>query len=135
VCFTGSSRRAWPGTDHSDWSMSIKEWLIGSLRCSLPVPGIWRIQPPIASGASGQMDDAPLPGLTEYRVSLAGGSSLVMFAKSEKKREVWRLIEYLSETGGPGEVLRAHGRSSSRIEAWKNSTAATNKYASAFFEN
>lgn len=39
---------------------------------------------------------APLPGPTGPGVSVAGGSSLVVFRRSPRAREAWQLIEYLS---------------------------------------
>ena len=78
---------------------------------------------------------APLPGPDgKNGVSLAGGSSLVMFTKSEKKREVWKLIEYLSEPEIQVKFSELTGDLPARIEAWKYASSANNKYASAFFE-
>lgn len=78
---------------------------------------------------------APLPGPDEgIGVSLAGGSSLVMFRSSEKKEKVWKLIEYLSEPEVQMEFYRLTGDLPSRVEAWRNPLLAENKYASAFFK-
>lgn len=78
---------------------------------------------------------APLPGPDGgIGVSLAGGSSLVMFRSSEKKEKVWKLIEYLSEPEVQMEFYRLTGDLPSRVEAWRNPLLAENKYASAFFK-
>ncbi len=78
---------------------------------------------------------APLPGPKgNIGVSLAGGSSLVMFKSSKHKPEVWKLIEYLSEPEQQLQLYRFTGDLPGRVEAWKDSALAGNKYAAAFFE-
>ena len=78
---------------------------------------------------------APLPGPNgDIGVSLAGGSSLVMFRSSEHKYEVWKLIEYLSEPAQQLQFYEITGDLPGRLEAWRDSALATNKYAAAFFE-
>jgi multiple sugar transport system substrate-binding protein len=77
---------------------------------------------------------APLPGPDSGSgFSLAGGSSLVMFAGSEHKPEVWKLIEYLSEPAVQKEFYRLTGDLPARIEAWRDTLLAGNRYAAAFF--
>ena len=78
---------------------------------------------------------APLPGPNgDIGVSLAGGSSLVMFRSSEHKYEVWKLIEYLSEPAQQLQFYEITGDLPGRLEAWRDSALAANKYAAAFFE-
>jgi multiple sugar transport system substrate-binding protein len=78
---------------------------------------------------------APMPGPdSTIGVSLAGGSSLVIFSSSKKKDGVWKLIEYLSEPDVQMEFYKLTGDLPARIEAWKDPLLARNKYASAFFE-
>lgn len=78
---------------------------------------------------------APLPGPHgDIGVSLAGGSSLVMFTSSKKKQEVWKLIEYLSEPTVQLEFYRLTGDLPARVEAWKDSSLKNNKHAAAFFQ-
>ena len=78
---------------------------------------------------------APLPGPDgNAGVSLAGGSSLVMFATSKHKPEVWKVIEYLSEPGVQMQFYRITGDLPARVESWQDSSLSKNKYAIAFYE-
>jgi multiple sugar transport system substrate-binding protein len=78
---------------------------------------------------------APLPGPNKYPgVSLAGGSSLVIFKDSKHKKEVWKWIEYLSE---PSTQLRFYHLLydlPAVKEAWQDSTLRNDKYMKAFYE-
>ncbi len=97
-------------------------WNIGEFRRRLPaeLQDVWMT--------------APLPGPDDTEgVSLAGGSSLVMFSASTHKEEVWKLIEYLSEPKQQLELYRITGDLPSRVEAWREPALARNKYAAAFF--
>jgi multiple sugar transport system substrate-binding protein len=77
---------------------------------------------------------APLPGPHHgIGVSLAGGSSLVMFSSSRKKPHVWKVIEYLSEPSVQTEFYRLTGDLPARTESWDDTSLANNKYARAFF--
>ena len=77
---------------------------------------------------------APMPGPTaaEPGVSLAGGSSLVMFRSSKQKDQTWKLIEYLSEKQQQLEFYQITGDLPAVREAWQDTTLANNKYARAF---
>lgn len=78
---------------------------------------------------------APMPGPDgNIGVSLAGGSSLVMFTSSKKKDEVWKLIEYLSKPVVQIAFYQLTGDLPARMEAWKDTSLANNKYAAAFFQ-
>jgi multiple sugar transport system substrate-binding protein len=61
-------------------------WDVGECRARLPKDLPWMTAPLPAP------DGQPWPGL-----SLAGGSSLVIFRQSTRKGAAWKLIEYLSE--------------------------------------
>ncbi len=77
---------------------------------------------------------APLPGPDgNIGVSLAGGSSLVMFKGSPRKEAVWKVIEYLSEPDQQLQFYRYTGNLPARVEAWRDSALASNRYAAAFF--
>jgi multiple sugar transport system substrate-binding protein len=78
---------------------------------------------------------APLPGPDgSTGLSLAGGSSLVMFRSSKHQQEVWKVIEYLSEPEQQLELYRLTGDLPARVAAWNDSSLANNKYTPAFFE-
>jgi len=78
---------------------------------------------------------APLPGPDGTTgISLAGGSSLVMFSLSKHKSEVWKLIEYLSEPEVQMRFYQLTGDLPPRVEAWQDSSLANNKYAAAFYQ-
>jgi multiple sugar transport system substrate-binding protein len=77
---------------------------------------------------------APLPGPDGgIGLSLAGGSSFVMFKSSKHKDAVWKLIEFLSEPPQQLELYRLTGDLPARVEAWSDPALANNKYAAAFF--
>jgi len=66
------------------------------------ITGPWNIgefQRRLPANLQNQWMTAPMPGpdANTPGVSLADGSSLVMFKDSQKKAEAWKLIEYLSE--------------------------------------
>jgi multiple sugar transport system substrate-binding protein len=78
---------------------------------------------------------APLPGPSgdSSAVSLAGGSSLVLFRRSQLKPAAWRLIEFLSR---PEQQLRFYqltGDLPARTEAWRDSGLADSAYTHAFW--
>lgn len=77
---------------------------------------------------------APLPGPDGPGVSIAGGSSLVVFRASRNKREAWQLIQYLSRPSAQVEFYRLTGDLPARRDAWRDSTLAGNRYARAFRE-
>jgi multiple sugar transport system substrate-binding protein len=77
---------------------------------------------------------APLPAPDSgLGLSLAGGSSLVMFSGSRHKADVWKLIEYLSKPDVQLEFYRLTGDLPARVEAWRDSSLSHNRYAAAFF--
>jgi multiple sugar transport system substrate-binding protein len=76
----------------------------------------------------------PLPGPTEATtgVSMAGGSSLVVFRQSTHKEAAWRFIEFLSE---PAQQLRFYeltGDLPARREAWRAPEIANDPATHAF---
>jgi multiple sugar transport system substrate-binding protein len=98
-------------------------WNIGEFKRRLPdtLQDAWMTAPlPAPQGGIG--------------ASLAGGSSLAMFKSSRHKPEVWKLIEYLSEPETQIQLYHLTGDLPGRVEAWKDTALADNKYAAAFFE-
>jgi multiple sugar transport system substrate-binding protein len=78
---------------------------------------------------------APLPGPKNYPgVSIAGGSSLVIFKETRHKKEVWKWIEYLSEPSTQLKLYHLLNDLPAVKEAWKDSTLSNDKYMKAFYE-
>jgi multiple sugar transport system substrate-binding protein len=77
---------------------------------------------------------APLPGPTgaESGVSLAGGSSLVVFRASKQRRLAQELIEYLSRPEQQSRFYRLTGDLPARREAWGDSVLLADREADAF---
>jgi multiple sugar transport system substrate-binding protein len=73
-----------------------------------------------------------MPGINGPGVSMAGGSSLSLFAASQHKAEAWKLMEYMSRPQLQVEFYRLTGDLPPRISAWRDTTLANNKYALAF---
>ena len=74
----------------------------------------------------------PSPDSIYPGASLAGGSSLVLFKKSQHPDVAWRLIEFLSRPGQQVRFYRETGDLPARKEAWDDSTISTNVYVRAF---
>ncbi len=106
---------------------------------SIYISGPWNI-PEFKKWMTGDLADkwatAPMPGYrNEYPgLSLAGGSSLVIFKDSKHKNEVWKLIEFLSEPKIQLKVYRVTNNLPSVIEAWNDSSLANDIYMKAFYQ-
>jgi len=75
---------------------------------------------------------APLPGPDGVGAAIGGGSSLVMFKNSKHKREVWQLIEFLSQ---PEQQRRFHaltGDLPPRRSTWEDPQLASDEHSKAF---
>jgi multiple sugar transport system substrate-binding protein len=97
-------------------------WNIGEFRRRLP------------RERQGDWATAPLPGPDGPGVSTAGGSSLVIFRRSQRKAAAWRLIEFLSE---PATMQRFHaltGNLPPRRSAWRSPELADDVASQAFAE-
>jgi len=95
-------------------------WNIGEFRRRLP------------RERQGDWATAPLPGPDGPGVSTAGGSSLVIFKRSQKKAAAWRLIEFLSD---PATMQRFHaltGDLPPRRSAWRSPELAADVPSQAF---
>ncbi|MDQ3478035.1 MAG: sugar ABC transporter substrate-binding protein [Pseudomonadota bacterium] len=77
---------------------------------------------------------APLPGPTGPGLSIAGGSSLAIFARSERKAAAWKLVEYLSRPEVQVRFFELTGDLPPRRSAWKAPLLASDPYATAFKE-
>ncbi|HEX9108899.1 MAG TPA: sugar ABC transporter substrate-binding protein [Longimicrobiales bacterium] len=79
---------------------------------------------------------APMPGPDGEgsRISMAGGSSLVIFRSTAHEAEAWRFLEYLSR---PDVQLRFYGLTGDLpavTAAWRDTSLIGNRYARAFWE-
>ncbi len=75
---------------------------------------------------------SPLPGPDGPGVSIAGGSSLVLFRSSRHKEAAWRLVEFLSR---PEQQLRFYhltGNLPARVETWGDTALARDPNIRAF---
>jgi len=99
-------------------------WNLGEFRRRLPaaLADTWATAPLPAP------DWAEWPGL-----SLAGGSSLVVFRRSPRQDAAWRLIAYLSEAEQQEAFFRASGDLPANREAWRAPALVDDARARAFF--
>jgi len=77
---------------------------------------------------------APLPGPDGPGVSLAGGSSLVLFRGSRHKDAAWALIEYLSEPAQQTRFYELTGDLPARRESWEDAALTGDPAIRAFWE-
>jgi multiple sugar transport system substrate-binding protein len=77
---------------------------------------------------------AAMPGINGPGVSMAGGSSLSLFAASQHKREAWMVMEYFSRPEIELEFYKLTGDLPPRKSAWQDTALANNKYAKAYHE-
>jgi len=79
---------------------------------------------------------APLPGPDQATpgVSLAGGASLVMFQRTERKELAWRLIEFLARPEQQVRFFELTGDLPAHREAWQDPVLAGDVHARAFGE-
>lgn len=77
---------------------------------------------------------ATLPGPSGPGQSIAGGSSLAVFARSQHKTAAWKLIEYLSQPAVQLKFFELTGDLPPRRSVWNAQKLAGNPYALAFRE-
>ena len=105
---------------------------------SIYISGPWNI-PEFKKWMTGNLADkwmtAPMPGYAnDYPgVSLAGGSSLVIFKDSKHKKEVWKFFEYLSQAKTQIEFYQMLNNLPSVKEAWDNPIFRDDPYMQAFY--
>ena len=75
---------------------------------------------------------APLPGPDGPGVSIAGGSSLVVFRSARSKTAAWQLIEYLSQPAVQRRFHELTGDLPPRRSAWAEGSLVDDVYARAF---
>ena len=112
------------GFAQGDFAMYITgPWNVGEFRKRLPPDVKWATAPMPAPMAS------DWPGM-----SMAGGSSLVLFRASKKKEAAWKLIEFLSE---PAQQIRFYELTQdlpAHRAAWKAPAVANDPPLAAFRE-
>ena len=80
---------------------------------------------------------APMPNTTTDSipgVSLAGGSSLVVFRNSKNKDAAWQLIEFLSEPENQVGFYHLTGDLPARRKSWQDTSFTNNVYIQAFLK-
>ncbi len=77
---------------------------------------------------------APMPGPDGPGVSVAGGSSLVLFERARHKPEAWALVEYLARADVQARFYELTGDLPARETAWEAPAMANDVYARAFRE-
>ena len=77
---------------------------------------------------------SPLPGPVagEPGVSLAGGSSLVLFRDSEHADAAWKLIEFLADAGTQQTFYDISGDLPARVEVWEQAAFRSDPRLAAF---
>jgi multiple sugar transport system substrate-binding protein len=84
---------------------------------------------------AGSWSTMPMPGAREGDfpgLSIAGGSSLVVFRSSRRKDDAWKLVEYLSEPAQQSLFYKLVGDLPARKSAWSDPTLASDEIVRAF---
>jgi multiple sugar transport system substrate-binding protein len=106
---------------------------------SMVITGPWNLGE-FARRLPPELDDAwavaplPGPGGAEHGVSLAGGSSLVLFRQGERNDAAWALIEFLSGAEQQARFYRLSGDLPARREAWRDAALLDDPRTRAFWE-
>ncbi|MEO8190226.1 MAG: extracellular solute-binding protein [Acidobacteriota bacterium] len=97
-------------------------WNIGEFRRKMPpeLRDAWSTAP------------IPAPEAGKTGVSLAGGTSLVLFRSSRRKDDAWKLVSYLSEPAVQARFFRLVGDLPARRSAWADPALANDAAAAAF---
>ena len=99
-------------------------WNLGEFRRRLPP----ELQADWATAA------LPGPDAASPGVSLAGGSSLVLFRDAKRKDLAWRLVEFLSRPEQQVRFYHLSGDLPARREAWQDTALARDERAQAFWD-
>jgi multiple sugar transport system substrate-binding protein len=104
---------------------------------SMYITGPWNIgefQRRLPASLQNSWATAPLPGPEgeSTGVSMAGGSSLVLFRTSRHQEAAWRLVEFLSRPEQQVRFYRLCGDLPARYEAWKDPSLAGDPNLMAF---
>ncbi len=101
------------------------------------ISGPWHV-PEFKKWMTGDLKDkwgtAPLPGpYDSIGLSLAGGSSSVIFKDSDKKKEVWKFIEFLTKPETQAEFYLMVNDLPAVKSAWEDSSLQHDEYLKAFY--
>lgn len=99
--------------------------------------GPWNIGEFRSRLSAAQQDDwatAPLPGPNGPGIGVAGGSSLVIFRRSQHKQAAWQLIEYLSQPAVQQQFYDLLGDMPPRRSSWEGGALRDDPKARAFRE-
>jgi multiple sugar transport system substrate-binding protein len=104
---------------------------------SMYITGPWNIgefQRRLPAGFQDSWATAPLPGPEGEKtgLSMAGGSSLVLFRTSRHQEAAWRLVEFLSRPEQQARFYRLCGDLPARHEAWQDPSLAGDPNLRAF---
>ena len=99
-------------------------WNLGEFRSRLP------------DSMQNRWATAPLPGPDGISsgISLAGGSSLVLFRSSRHQKEAWQLIEFLAQPEQQQKFYQLTGDLPARTDAWNDSLINSDANRKAFWE-
>ena len=95
-------------------------WNIGEFKRRLP------------AALQGEWATAPLPGPQGPGASIAGGSSLALFARSSHKAAAWQVVQYLSRPAVQQRFHAMTGNLPPRRSAWKGEALQRDPYTAAF---
>ncbi len=103
------------------------------------ITGPWNLgefQRRLPEGLQDDWGTAPLPGPEgpASGISLAGGSSLIIFRRSPHKDAAWRLVEYLLRPEQQERFYELSGDLPARREAWQQAALAREPRTRAFWE-
>jgi multiple sugar transport system substrate-binding protein len=102
---------------------------------AMTITGPWNLgefRRRLSPAAQGLWSTAPLPGPDGPGLSMAGGSSLVMFRRTRHPEAVWRLMTFLSRPEQQVRFYRLTGDLPARTQAWGDSSLAQDPLARAF---
>lgn len=111
----------------------------GRGRFAFYVSGPWQIgefKRRLPAELRGKWGTAMVPGPTAGTpgVSLAGGSSLVVFKRSKQKQAAWELVEFLSRPEQQVKFYQLTGDLPARVEAWRAPELANDSLTLAFYQ-
>jgi multiple sugar transport system substrate-binding protein len=124
-----------PAVGSAEVSNLFQEFARGNI--AMYITGPWNIgefSRRLPPEMQGKWMTAPLPGPTGPGVSMAGGSSLVLFGASRHKAEAWQLIEFLSQPAQQVRFYQLTGDLPAHRAAWRDPALAGDPHMRAFGE-